>query len=322
MMSEIAVVLKFDGDSLDAKAGDQKPKISSTASSDEFANFIPLIPDPAIANDSVREKFSASSSSRGIKTENVEENDSESSDPPFEEKKRLICLDPIANFTCHKRFLAVCPTDAQQIQFVDAMYSLLFLRRTEKTPKPHSKISKQYRDHIRRRYGFQNFDEWMQIANAVYRPYYRQFDLSDVEKIFKAVVSCICKESRIMEEKEENSLAVAAATWRECCEIRNDAIDFYRNAYEQPPFAYPALIYKALLSSSNRQASVKEIYRWFASNFTFYRRNRNKYRPGAPKWKAFVRDALKQSGLFELVSKSDAESIWTLKFHRDEEAPA
>jgi forkhead box protein P len=79
--------------------------------------------------------------------------------------------------------------------------------------------------------------------------------------------------------------------------------ELYRNQNVKPPFTCAFLIRQALIESSGKQLSLKDIYRWFQNNFCYFRQN-------AGTWKNTVRHNLSMQKCFLRVKTKP--TVWTL----------
>lgn len=80
--------------------------------------------------------------------------------------------------------------------------------------------------------------------------------------------------------------------------------EFYKNTDVRPPFTYASLIRQAIIESPNRQLTLNEIYQWFQSSFSYFRRNE-------ATWKNAVRHNLSLHKCFMRVENVKG-AVWTV----------
>uniref|UniRef100_A0AC35TR86 Fork-head domain-containing protein n=1 Tax=Rhabditophanes sp. KR3021 TaxID=114890 RepID=A0AC35TR86_9BILA len=87
--------------------------------------------------------------------------------------------------------------------------------------------------------------------------------------------------------------------------IRQNRAKYLQNP-EKPPYTYATLIRQAIADSQTKHLPLNEIYRWFTTNFMFFRRN-------IPTWKNAVRHNLSLHKCFERIEHTnDKTSVWTV----------
>ncbi|CAL8359129.1 unnamed protein product [Lota lota] len=83
-----------------------------------------------------------------------------------------------------------------------------------------------------------------------------------------------------------------------------DEFELYRNTDIRPPFTYATLIRQAIMTASEKQLTLNEIYNWFMCTFVYFRRN-------AATWKNAVRHNLSLHKCFVRVENVKG-AVWTV----------
>ncbi|XP_030222796.1 forkhead box protein P2-like isoform X1 [Gadus morhua] len=83
-----------------------------------------------------------------------------------------------------------------------------------------------------------------------------------------------------------------------------DEFELYRHTDIRPPFTYATLIRQAIMTASEKQLTLNEIYNWFTSTFAYFRRN-------AATWKNAVRHNLSLHKCFVRVENVKG-AVWTV----------
>lgn len=80
--------------------------------------------------------------------------------------------------------------------------------------------------------------------------------------------------------------------------------EFYKNTDVRPPFTYASLIRQAIIESQHKQLTLNEIYQWFQTTFSYFRRNE-------ATWKNAVRHNLSLHKCFMRVENVKG-AVWTV----------
>ena len=80
--------------------------------------------------------------------------------------------------------------------------------------------------------------------------------------------------------------------------------EFYKNTDVRPPFTYASLIRQAIIESQHKQLTLNEVYQWFQTTFSYFRRNE-------ATWKNAVRHNLSLHKCFMRVENVKG-AVWTV----------